>query len=56
MSCLKSFGGTGILPSGAQVENLCHQRAGTDARPTNLFMFYGWTKGPGATALNALPT
>ena len=20
---------------------------------TNLFMFYGWTKGPGATALNA---
>ena len=24
--------------------------AGTEARPTNLFMLYGWTKGPGATA------
>ncbi len=44
ISVLKSSsGGTGF-PA-------CADRlAGEDARPTNLFMFYGWAKGPCATA------
>jgi hypothetical protein len=25
---------------------LCRRLAGGDARPTDLFMLYGWTKGP----------
>jgi len=41
------LGGTGILPvRQTGWKPVPPKAAGTEARPTTLFMFYGWTKGP----------
>ena len=48
----KVLGGAGILPVQLhRLEAYATNVAGGDARPTWLFMVYGWAKGPRITTL-----